>query len=384
MTAPRSLPSTPEGSRALQDTFQVVRRLVLDLLAASQESQVLEVTAEQVRLLLGASASCVLLRAPGPAPGPLDLVAWDGLPEALRQECQRLKGQPGAQDLSQGARTLWETARRAMLQGGVVQGREAPPGFATLVVTPLKRRKEAIGVLALLFREPRSLDRTDIYILESSAALATAVLDNVSLLRQERERRLQAALLLEVTQAATSSLALEEVLQQVAEKTARLAQADRCSIWLLNDAGDTLLPAALSGMDRAFVQEWLKHPLHLDQEPLSRQALESGQPVVVHDALTDPRTDKDAVRLFSDRSIVVFPLLGRQRRLGTLFLNWVREQKVLSEAELELAQAVAAQATVAIEYAWMHAQTEARLQETRAAYRQLRALQETTALLATT
>lgn len=384
MTDLHGLPGSPEEPRALQDTFQVVRRLVLNLLAASQESQVLETTAEQVRLLLGASASCVLLRAPGPAPGPLDLVAWDGLPEVLRQECQRLQGRPSAEDLSQGVRTLWETARRAMLQGSVVQGREAPPGFATLVVTPLKRRKEAIGALVLLFREPRSLDRTDIYILESSVALATAVLDNVSLLRQERERRLQAALLLEVTQAATSSLALEEVLQQVAEKTARLAQADRCGIWLLNDAGDTLLPAALSGMDRAFVQEWLKHPLRLDQEPLSRQALETGQPVVVQDALTDPRTDKDAVRFFGDRSIVVFPLLGRQRRLGTLFLNWVQEQKDLSEAELELAQAVAAQATVAIEYAWMHAQTAARLQETRAAYRQLRALQETTALLATT
>lgn len=384
MTDRGSLPGSSEETRALQDTFQVVRRLVLDLLAASQESQVLAAVAEQVRLLLGASASCVLLAAPRPAPGTLELAAWDGLPEALRQECGLLKEQARAEGLSQGARALWEAARRAMLQGSVVQGREAPPGFAALVATPLKRRKEAIGVLALLFREPRPLDRTDVYVLESSAALATAVLDNVVLLRQERERRLQAALLLEVTQAATSSLALGEVLQQVAEKTARLAQADRCSIWLLNDAGDTLLPAALSGMDQAFVQEWLKHPLRLDQEPLSRQALETGKPVVVQDALTDPRTDKDAVRLFGDRSIVVFPLLGRQRRLGTLFLNWVREQKVLSEAELELTQAVAAQATVAIEYAWMHAQTEARLQETRAAYRQLRALQETTALLTTT
>lgn len=373
----------PGKDRPEEDTFQVVRRLALDLLAASQVPQVLEATARQVRALLGASASCIFLRGAG-AGAPLELAAWDGLPEALRQETARLAAGPGTEEPNPRARALWEAARRAMAQGGVVEGQGAPPGFASLVAVPLKRRKEAIGVLILLYRERRPLDRTGVYVLESSAALATAALDNVNLLRQERERRLQAALLLEVTQAATSPLALEEVLQQVAEKTASLAQADRCGIWLLNDAGDTLVPAALSGMDPAFVREWLRHPLRLDQEPLSRQALETGRPVVVQDALTDPRTDKDAVRFFGDRSIVVFPLLGRQRRLGTLFLNWVRERKVLSPSELEMAQAVASQATLAIEYAWMHAQTEARLRETRAAYRQLRALQETTSLLATT
>ncbi|NLE75517.1 MAG: GAF domain-containing protein [Chloroflexi bacterium] len=364
------------SASAAPDALQVVRRLALDLLATSQPSQTLEVAARQVRRLLGADGSLIALRS---APqGPLTPTAWDGLGETLAVD---LRSGPLLGD----ALLAWRAAERAETQGSVVVLEGAAAGcWGVVLAAPLRRRKEAVGVMLLFFTQARRVDRQAIYALESSAALVAAALDNVRLLRQERERHRQTAILLEVAHAATSARALEVVLQEVAEKTAHLAQADRCSIFLLGEDGETLQPSALSGVAAEFLAEWRKFPLRLSEEPLSREALEHGQPVVVTDPQSDPRTDKGAVDLFGDRSLVVLPLLGRERRLGTLFLNWVRERRLLSPGELQMVGAIAAQATVAIENAWLHAQAQEGLQEVRSAYRQLRALQETASLLSST
>src|SRR5581483_12315091 len=64
-----------------------------------------------------------------------------------------------------------------------------------------------------------------------------------------RLRADEAAVLLELAQAAGSTLNLSEVLERVAEKTARLTGADRCQLWLLDAARDLLVPAAYYGID---------------------------------------------------------------------------------------------------------------------------------------
>lgn len=186
-----------------------------------------------------------------------------------------------------------------------------------------------------------------------------------------RLRADESAVLLEVAQAAGSTLDLHEVLDRVAEKTARLTGADRCSLWLLDSTHDLLLPAAIYGIDPSFAARWKRKILAIKDEPLSQEAITTGQPVVVLDAATDPRTDKKAVDFFGDKSILVVPLVSKGRVIGTLFLNHISRPYWYSSQEIAIIQAIASQAAVAIENAQLYEESRRQRHELLASFRRI-------------
>ena len=175
--------------------------------------------------------------------------------------------------------------------------------------------------------------------------------------------------LADIARFAGSSLDLEEVLERIVQRAAELTGADRSSIWLLDRTGATLLPSALFGMGAEFTAGWKTRPLALADEPLSREAVESRAPVVVYDAERDPRTDKASVAFFGDRSILVVPLLRRDRILGTLFLNHVRRRYEFSSADVDTTTAVASQAAIAIDNARLYGDTRQLVAQLRTSFR---------------
>ena len=228
------------------------------------------------------------------------------------------------------------------------QERAQEEGYRAVAFTPLLFKESAIGTLGVYFAEPHPLSEGHVRFLEAAAALMTTAMESAYLLQRERERRREAAILLDITQAASSSLELDEVLERVAERAASLTGADRCVLWLLNEERDKLMPAAFFGMDEAFIAYWKTQPVTLDDEPLSREAISSGQPVAVADARTDPRTDKKAVEFFGDRSILVVPLLSKGEAIGTLFLNYVHQHRYFTAEDIGTTMGIAAQAAAAI------------------------------------
>lgn len=221
-------------------------------------------------------------------------------------------------------------------------------GYQAVAFTPLLFKESAIGTLGVYFAEPHAMSGRQVRFLEAAAALMTTAMESAYLLQREQKRRRQTAILLDITQAATSSLELDEVLERVAERAASLTGADRCVLWLLNEEKDELIPAALFGMDEAFTAYWKTQPVALDDEPLSREVISSGQSVVVADARTDPRTDKKAVEFFGDKSILVVPLLSKGEAIGTLFLNYIHQHHRFTAEDISMMMGIAAQAAAAI------------------------------------
>jgi signal transduction histidine kinase len=143
------------------------------------------------------------------------------------------------------------------------------------------------------------------------------------------------------------------MLERATQLVARLTGADRASIFLLDRSGDRLLPAAIVGMGDEYSRRWKLRPLQVADEPLSREAIETGRVVVVDDARNDPRTDKGMVAFFGDRSIMVAPLVttsrAGERTLGTLFANHVRALHRFSQRDVDLMASVAAQVAISLE-----------------------------------
>lgn len=188
--------------------------------------------------------------------------------------------------------------------------------------------------------------------------VARAISAGLRVIHSQRRREQAAMALLEVARTAGSTLQLEEVLSLVTERTAKLVGADRCGLWLLSKDGSTLLPSALYGMPADFVRVWKQRPLSLEAEPLSKEAIRTEKPVLVSDALNDPRTDKDAVQFFSDKTILVLPVIAKGQVQGSLFINHVRFHHRYSRAEIETAMAIANQAAIAIQNARLYREVE--------------------------
>ena len=183
------------------------------------------------------------------------------------------------------------------------------------------------------------------------------------------ERRRHDEVLADIARFAGSSLDLEEVLDRIVERAAALTGADRASILLLDRSGRRLVPSALWGMDPAFTADWKTRPIRLEDEPLSREALQTGEPVTVTDAPTDPRTDKRSVAFFGDRSILVAPLTRRDRLLGTLFLNHVRQRYAFTREDVETTGVIASQAAIAIDNARLYGATRRLAEQLRRSFR---------------
>jgi PAS domain S-box-containing protein len=186
-----------------------------------------------------------------------------------------------------------------------------------------------------------------------------------------RLRADESAALLDIAQAAGSTLDLHEVLERVVERTAKLAGADRCSLWLLDTPHKLLLPAAIYGIDPSFAARWKRRVLALAEERLSQEAISTGQPVVVVDAETDPRTDKNAVDFFGDKSFLVVPVANKGRVIGTLFLNHISVPYQYSPHEIAVIQAIASQSAVAIENAQLYEESQRRRLELLASFRRV-------------
>ena len=173
--------------------------------------------------------------------------------------------------------------------------------------------------------------------------------------RARTDRDANDAAILDVARLAGSTLDVESMLERATQLVARLTGADRASVFLLDRAGERLLPAAIVGMGDDYSSRWKLKPLRVADEALSREAIETRRVVVVDDARNDPRTDKGMVAFFGDRSILVAPLVATSRSgeriLGTLFANHVHALHRFTQRDVDLMASIAAQVAISLENA---------------------------------
>src|SRR5262245_54220940 len=152
------------------------------------------------------------------------------------------------------------------------------------------------------------------------------------------QRRMEA--LLDITQAATSSLELEEILRIAVDKVSRVIATHRSSAVLVEGASTRAarVVASLESLGSAPLQ------LDLARYPELRRALSTGQAVHVEDAARDPLMEevRSQIEPLGVKSILVQPLVSHDDVLGALFLRLSRTTGFFGKEDQELARAVAA------------------------------------------
>lgn len=158
-----------------------------------------------------------------------------------------------------------------------------------------------------------------------------------------------------VSSALGSSLDLDEVLNQVMDSVINLTGAERGFLILAEPTtGELKLRAG-----RNIEQETLEHKDMEVSRTLIKTVMETGDGVVTTDAQTDPRFKQhQSVIFFALRSIMCAPLRARGRVIGAIYVDNRAQKGHFVRADLDLLEAFAIQAAIAIENARLYTQTD--------------------------
>jgi len=173
------------------------------------------------------------------------------------------------------------------------------------------------------------------------------------------------ARLLEIVQAATSTLDLERTLSTAVERMGEVVPADRCSVILVERPDDPHARVVAAHGVAGFV------PLTIDlsRYPELRRALDERRPVYVEDALADPlMVDvRHHLQPLGIRTILVHPLVQDGEALGALSVRLTRAA-ALDTRDRAFVEGVAAALANCVRNARLHTSLRRRREQLEGAY----------------
>ena len=256
-------------------------------------------------------------------------------------------------------------------------------GARTIVVVPMLRDDEVIGMITVYRQEVRLFDDKQIELLRNFARQAVIAIENARLLRELRQRTddLTEALTYQTGSSnilsviASSPTDVGPVLKAIVESACVLCEAYDAVV-LLKD-GESLRVTAHHG----------RIPVDLEERPpLSRKwtagrAFLDQKPVHVHDLLSAeggefPDSQQRTARTGTGtRSILSVPLLREGRSIGTIVLRRT-EVHAFCDKQIALLQTFADQAVIAIGNVRMFEQVQERTKELSFSLDELRTAQD--------
>ena len=179
-------------------------------------------------------------------------------------------------------------------------------------------------------------------------------------------RRLELEALLEISEAATSHLDLEEMLRVVVARMASVLDVDRCSAILAEKGADEALVIASHD-----VPDLRRMPIKLERYPEVQEALDSLSPVVIDDIHSDPMLSgvRDLLTSVPVSALVVAPLVAMGDAYGAIFLRLARG-RVFGSDEQAFVRAAASVVANSVRNANLHASVRKRRDELEAAYQE--------------
>lgn len=175
------------------------------------------------------------------------------------------------------------------------------------------------------------------------------------LLPTEQRRVRESLILLDIATAVSSTLDVTQVLQLIARRTAEACQVHRCSIFLLDEGRQHILPLmsqyASGSTDKP---QWERFRYHtyvqrLDEAPILSRVIQDRQPLVLK-GTTISSLPEAWTKPFGILSLLIVPLISRDHVIGLMALDHV-EPRRFQRDQINLAMTIGSQVAAALENA---------------------------------
>jgi signal transduction histidine kinase len=211
-----------------------------------------------------------------------------------------------------------------------IQDAAVASGFRAALAVPMLHEGRAIGAIAIGRSEPGEFSERQVDLLRTFADQALIAIENVRLFRelQARTNELtrsvgQLTALGEISQAVSSTLDVETVLDIIVSRASQLADAAGCSIYEYDEGTEQFELRATHNYDTEFVQALRAVPLRKG-EGLMGRAAEMREPIQIPD-ISQPGVYESSVRdtliRFGYRALLAVPLLREDQIIGSLSFN---------------------------------------------------------------
>lgn len=158
------------------------------------------------------------------------------------------------------------------------------------------------------------------------------------------------SLLYRLSQTFNSTLDLDEVLDRVMDEVIAVTQAERGFVMLMDEGGDLVFHTA-RGMD----QDTIEEPGFQISRGIVNQVAREGQPMLTSDAQSDSQLSlRASVIHLGLRSVLCVPLRVKGNTIGVIYVDNRLQAGIFAQDDLELLNAIASSAAIAIENARLY------------------------------
>ena len=236
-------------------------------------------------------------------------------------------------------------------------------GVRSALVVPLFLQDRPAGALTVLNKSGgNAFGGGDLLRLQTLADLAAQALRTDALRREAAQKQRERDILFQAARTTSSSLNVQEVLGSVLATVAGSMEMTAGAVFLLSDERTRLYIGAARGL----ADEDQDRQLAAEGPGLAARVLASGQPLRLSLSPEEGGEDDDPP-LPGMRSLLLAPMVARSNPEGLLVVG-SRQAGAYTDAEASLLSAVASQAAVALENAWLYEDATRRAQEAAALY----------------
>ena len=237
---------------------------------------------------------------------------------------------------------------------------------------PWSPARRSSAPLVVATAADRVFTKDDLRLLSLFAAHAAVAIRNADLFRESERRRGVAERLAEVSRVVSQSLDPAVVARRIADSVFTLFDAKVSTLFRLEPSSTDLVALAVSG---DVGEEFGPTMVFPHGTGVTGLAVRERRAVVTPDLLSDPRVTltpeiRAAIQRAPYRAVLAVPLLAKDSVVGALGIG-DRAGRAFDDGEVQLAQAFAAQAAVALENSRLHEELHRALQTVEASQQRL-------------
>jgi GAF domain-containing protein/DNA-binding response OmpR family regulator len=229
----------------------------------------------------------------------------------------------------------------------------------TVLALPMLRADELLGVIVVYRGEVQPFSDGQIALMETFADQAAIAIENARLLTELQERTgeltrsvQELRALGEVSQALSSTLDLDMVLNTIVARAKQLTGSDACSVWEYDERAEEFNFLTTDNMDDELIEVARRTPIRRGQGNMGRLAV-TREPVQVADILEEGAYRgplRDVLVQTGNRALMSVPLLLEDHLIGALTVN-KKTPGEFPPAIIDLLKTFAAQSALAIQNA---------------------------------
>lgn len=244
----------------------------------------------------------------------------------------------------------------------IVDGLREPVAHACI---PLRFEGPTRGVLNVAARPGQVFSDDELRFLETLGHQVCLAIERADHLAAERRRNQEARAMAAISKAIGGSLDAKDVLAAVGRTAREVLQADRVHV-LLGASPERMTVAYVSDATLPGLRVGDNLDLGALEAALHVSVLESGEPAVVEDWSADARVNPNLMETWAARSGILVPLSSRRGLQGLLAVTCETPRR-FGEEEVELIEALGAQASIALENARLFEETRRALDDLKSA-----------------